>query len=771
MRNIVFDVRCLQDARYRDRGVGRLAANLVRSARKFAGSRQDVRIIGIADDALPPLEQRFSIHLDETHMNSYPAGENPCWFIQLSPMTHDPLHVARILDSPHAFKTAIVYDFIPLRARERYLPTLAHKIDYHTKLSWLSRYDHFFPISNHTRSELRQLLGIPERRMTVCAPPIDAAFLRPEAPSPATAPGHILVAGGGDTRKNVECPVRAHAVSLAVRTRRVPLLVAGSYPLWWQDALHQLHGGMGGTRSLLFFLEHVADDEFVKLYRSALCVIVPSRDEGFSIPVVEAMAAGVPVFASSIPAHCELVENHEFMFGPEDDKHLTRLLDRVITSSRFRNNIINDQSHRWQRFRDDEVARLFWVNMEKHAPAVPAAPVIGGRRPRIAFLTPLPPDRSGVADYTAATFKELGKHADVHVFTATKTNKAPAGVAAVAPISAWPYITAQFDRIVGVMGNSHFHLEVFDLLMRYGGACIEHDNRLIGFYRMLLGEARARVVAERELKRPLETGELEGWLVDESTLDATFLGEVAERSEPLFVHSRGTADLVRARFGIEARHLPFSIYRDWHEDQLRPGSRAAARKRLGISSDEVSIITMGYVAPVKAPAQCIWALEMLHGWGIPAKLYFVGETAMELPTLEGLCAELDLTSHVCFVSDYVSEQDYRDYLLAADVAVQLRTHLLGGLSGALLDCIAIGLPTVANHDLARSMEAPSYVSVVPDRPSPVLIAEALADALERRAQNSHADERRAYCETHSFRVYAERLCGALSLEVVRPAAR
>jgi glycosyltransferase involved in cell wall biosynthesis len=189
-----------------------------------------------------------------------------------------------------------------------------------------------------------------------------------------------------------------------------------------------------------------------------------------------------------------------------------------------------------------------------------------------------------------------------------------------------------------------------------------------------------------------------------------------------------------------------------------------------MSPGDFIIVTLGYVGTAKAPLDCIWAMDILRGWGISSKLYFVGDAAMDLAPLYALCAELDLASQVSFVSSYVSEDNYRDYLRAADVAVQLRTHLLGGLSGALLDCIAAGLPTVANQDLAESMEAPSYVFRVPDRPSPVLIAEALATVMDSRAATRpRDDERRAYCDVHSFRAYAEQLCAALSLETARSA--
>ena len=238
--NVVLDVRSLQDGHYRDRGVGRLGANLLESARRVI-SQSKLNIIGLVDPALPQLEQRFRVHLDETRSHSYVQTDGSCWFIELSPMTHDPLFVARFLDSAHAFKGAIVYDFIPQSAPERYLPKLADKIDYHVKLQWLRRYDHFFPISHHTNAELRRNLGIAEERATVSAPPIDSAFLKCASGEPRLT-GHVLCAGGGDSRKNVECAIRAHARSGV----SAPLLITGVYPVSWKEKFCQLHAAAGG---------------------------------------------------------------------------------------------------------------------------------------------------------------------------------------------------------------------------------------------------------------------------------------------------------------------------------------------------------------------------------------------------------------------------------------------------------------------------------------------------------------------------------------------
>lgn len=765
---IVFDMRCLQDPSYKDRGVGKLSANLVRTVGRL---REKIKIstLGLIDPVLPPLEDRFLHLVDRVRSNAY-LGAKGCStvFVELSPMTHDPLFQGRIVNDPDILKLAIVYDFIPLMKPERYLPTASNRLDYHTQLIWLSRYDHFFPISQHTSDKLRRILGVNPMRITKTGAPIDSAFERADTSGRRErfSDRYILACGGAEPRKNIECPILAHAGSGAMQDAGIRIVVTGNYPPGWQEVLRDLYVRNGGRQELLIFPGFVDEDKLVSIYRDALCTVVATHMEGFSIPVVEAMAAGSPVIASSIPAHKELIGRDDLMFSPDSVEELRRKLEALTVDQAGRTEIILDQSTRWQRFRADKIADEFWSTVgdlvTRRQPK--RTGILRGARPQIAFLSPMPPDQSGVADYSAATIRELRKLVDVHVFSKHAPLTTPDGAASAQQITTLPCLSSGFDRVVGVIGNSHFHLEVFQLLERYGGACIEHDNRLLGFYGSLLGSPRACAVAERELGRSVSVEEVGSWLQDESRLRATFLGEIAEWASPMFVHSRVTAKIVRERFSKTAIYLPFSIYRQWETDPTDRRLKLAARRRLGIAKKEFAIISLGFVHSNKAAEECIWAVDLLRSWDIPAKLHFVGGFASDEGPFRNLVSNLGLTDHVVFSSDFVGEAQYRDYLLAADAAVQLRTHFFGGLSGALLDCIAVGLPSVANEDLALAMEGPTYVSTVPDHPSPVLVAEALAKISQKAANRSQFDEaRRHYCDVHSFKNYAQQLCEGLGL--------
>jgi len=549
----------------------------------------------------------------------------------------------------------------------------------------------------------------------------------------------------------------------------IALIITGTYSGNWQASLRALHAENGGKPDLLRFPGHVQEQALVDLYRGATCVVCPSRAEGFSIPIIEAMAMGAPVIASSIPAHAELIERRDLLASPDDDATVARLLERIANDPLFRSEIVSGYQGAWRRFRAPAVARRAWsavVAQAARRPLLPPAAMVGRRRrPRVAILSPLPPDRSGVATYTAASLGEIGRHLDLHVFTETGNPLPVAGPQTIQPLSALPHLSSVFERVISVVGNSHFHLSIFQHLRRYGGACIAHDSRLLHFYHSCLGEVRCKEQAERELGRPLAGGEIDRWLRDESTLETQFLGEIAQISEPLLLHSKVTVRLVEERYQAHPVYLPFCIYREQAANALTPEARATARRRLEISDDTILIVSFGIVNASKAPGDCILALQILRAWGYAARLSFVGPAGADSETLRRLARRIGADGAVGLTEGFVDETTYTDFLLAADVGIQLRTHGFGGLSGALLDCIASGLPTVANKDLAEAMEAPGYVTRVPDLPSPLMIAEALAALVEEAGRSSRREEERlAYAHERSFTRYAQRLVAALGFD-------
>lgn len=744
---IVFDARCLQDPAYRYRGIGQHATVMVAGARTcFAPGAP--RLVALVSARLPDLLPDFTDLFDEVTQDLADLDVPGAWFVQLSPLTHPALPLASVLRRADLFKAALFYDAIPVLYPDWYLSSPKDRLDYRTNSLWLGKYDSFHAISHCARDQLRDLLGRADLPCSVTGVGLRAALIPTAPPLPRAARAGILVAGGGDRRKNVDFAVRAHARSALMRAQGIALRVFGGADEASRRQMRALHEAEGGVPGALTFESHLDDEALLDLYRGAIATLIPSLSEGFSIPVIESSAAGTPLLASDIEAHRELVADASYRFDPTDlDALVARLEDLAgspPTSSSSSSSsppsssptswqaAQDAQAEIWQAFRPQAVAARFWADLSATAarrPPPSGARIQRGARPVLAVLAPMPPSPSGVADYTLRCLEDLTQRADVRLFTDSPAGPRPP-LLAQEPISARAFTTGTADAVLSVMGNSHFHLKTFRLMMEYGGDCISHDVRMLDFYMHFVGVERTRAVAERELQRPVTDEMVKAWRSDPALLPVPLLSEMALRAGRFFVHSQLTRDLVTSACGKSAIALPFAHYSTFALDRLEPSARQAARARLGCPRDELLVTTFGYLTPDKALPQLIWACDLLVSWGFKVRLAFCGADAGQVREgLARLTKELGLEDKVIFHDKPVSKATYEDYLAASDAAVQLRTYQLGSISGAIVDCIGAALPTVANLHLAGAMDAPDFVRRVPDHLSAVLIAEQLAEIL------------------------------------------
>ncbi len=687
-------------------------------------------------------------------------------------MTHDPHFVARLQGRRNIVSLACVYDFIPYEFREHYLRSAETSIAYHAALACLRRYDWLCPISKVTKSRLDGVLSYSASRIVTTG-----VALRPSFPprrvrdSGESGQFRILVPSGREWRKNPEVVVRAHAASACLQSRRVRLTVLGVDGPTSSGMLGELAERNGGDPSLLEFPAFLDDAALCKLYRDSTVVVVPSLTEGFSIPVIEASSQGVPVLASDCGAHAELVQDPMDRFCAHDHERLRYLLEEVIGRPASLEERRARQAGIWEPYTRDRVCDRFWSTVlaavdSRMEDGVARANVLNRKLPRIAFLSPMPPARSGCAEYSAATLKTLSRYADVSLFSEYATPELPNGVVQIGAPYTYACVSSKFDAVLSVLGNSHFHRIEFDLLLSYGAACISHDSRLLNFYWHEFGAERTANLATAELGEPVGVDMIDHWLANPGTLPTLHLSEVVASSRPLLVHSPITADLIQKLYGCTPVTLPFVPYRNFSEEEIMEPSREVARNRLGLSSDTVVLATFGFVSLDKAPGEVIWALEQTRSWGYDARLVFVGHVdPLVAAVLERISRDAGVEGYVFTPDNTWEEAVYRDWLIAADVAVQLRTYQLGGLSGGLLDCIAAGLPTVANNHLARAVGAPDYISRVADGLSAVRIAEEIANILDRGTHRRRPlATRRQELAERNFETYCTRLLNALGLD-------
>jgi glycosyltransferase involved in cell wall biosynthesis len=147
--------------------------------------------------------------------------------------------------------------------------------------------DRIFVNSAFTAGEVVELLGVEAERVVVAHPGIDPGF-RPDNDRADLGGPYVLAVGTLEPRKNL--PALAEAFAL-VRRRHPELTLAIAGLEGWEDRPLAAEG--------IRLLGYVPDDELARLYRGAAAFAYPSSFEGFGMPVVEALASGVPTVVST----------------------------------------------------------------------------------------------------------------------------------------------------------------------------------------------------------------------------------------------------------------------------------------------------------------------------------------------------------------------------------------------------------------------------------------------------------------------------------------
>jgi hypothetical protein len=161
---------------------------------------------------------------------------------------------------------------------------------------------------------------------------------------------------------------------------------------------------------------------------------------------------------------------------------------------------------------------------------------------------------------------------------------------------------------------------------------------------------------------------------------------------------------------------------------------------------------------------CIAALDLLRSWNLPAELYFVGKATAEAQEISRIASCYAVEQYVHVINVSAGGMKCRDFLIASDAAIQVRGSRLERPAMSLMDCISAGLPSVATRHLAALCDTPAYIRTVPDRFSPLQVAEQLALIWESNScRDRYACARAAYLEKHNFRSYAQRLMEILGL--------
>jgi glycosyltransferase involved in cell wall biosynthesis/SAM-dependent methyltransferase len=308
---------------------------------------------------------------------------------------------------------------------------------------------------------------------------------------------------------------------------------------------------------------------------------------------------------------------------------------------------------------------------------------------RLAFFSPMPPAKSGIADYSAAVVPELRRGMEVEVF------------------EHGPYNPAGFDLALYQIGNNEHHLFAYRNALQNPGVVVLHEANLHHLICDLTirgkdwdayiaeaeynGGAAARTYAERV--RALEVGpDYEG---------LPMLRRILEASRGIIVHSAFVEQQLRAA-GFE-KPIAVIPHGAWLPES---SDRMAFRHRLGLNETTPLIGVFGFLKPYKRIRESLRAFRRLVRVQPDAKMILVGEPHPEFP-LASIISSLQLDEHVR-VLGFVPIEDFGGYIAACDVILNLRFPTVGESSGTLLRSLGAGKAVLVS-DVGSFSEYPNGV--------------------------------------------------------------
>lgn len=359
----------------------------------------------------------------------------------------------------------------------------------------------------------------------------------------------------------------------------------------------------------------------------------------------------------------------------------------------------------------------------------------------LAYVSPLPPERTGIADYSEELIPELKKYYDVVFITEQENIDSKYAESYNIHNSKWLLDNKdEVDRVLYQVGNSPFHQYMLDLVKLVPGTVVLHD-----FYLGHLRHWREVYV------RPAD------WLTSlyyshgyKALLDAKSDTDYAKFEYPV------NWDLIKSANGL-ILHSEYSklLLDKWYFSNGRVRSyvipllrkhdvnnEKSYRNNVGLNNHDFVICSFGFLGESKQNHRLIEAFSKSKlATNERCKLIFVGENPKSDYGLglESTIKELGLSKRVR-ITGFAEHSVYKKYLTVSDVAVQLRTQSRGETSGTALDCMNYGIPLIVNANGSMAELNKDAVWLLPDEFSDAELIHALEELYENEVRRKKMGE-------------------------------
>ena len=588
----------------------------------------------------------------------------------------------------HTKYVATIHDLIPLVMKDTYLSLWSKTLqqDYSDKLDILKEYDHLFPISKSTKQDISSLISIPDEKQTITFEGVSNDFDIHPFPNISADEDYILYIGGFDPRKNMLRAIEAFAFFMQNYNTN-----SKDYKLYLVCSLNKeeksellAYAKKHNIQDSILLTGFVKHHKLLNIYKNARCFFFPSLYEGFGLPILEALASGLPVVCSNNSSLPEVAGKDSYYFDPYNIKDMAQSLQKVLNQ---------DMTLPYRKKRHDYASQFTWqkpatimLNKMQNLLDTKTTPI-----KKLAWVSPFPPQRSGIANYSEVLLLAMKDDADISIYY---DNVLPSTelqtMFKTKPLDQLPKDFDTYDEVIYHIGNNtEFHTNIYNYAWNYPSTVVIHDSNIHPFLKEAFLNSKDKTHYDTALK--IHTDESSNNDID--VFKYPMSDAIAQRSKRVIVHHRWVKEQLLNNSNVEV--IPhFAYIQPEYQQPILP-------------NDEFTITTFGDINTNKLPDIQIQAAKILLDDGYPIRWIFAGKTQPETKILFTNLKNTPYEDNI-ISTGYLTNQEYFQHIYSCDLSVNLRNPSMGEASGTLTQALFASKPLIIG-DLQQYQEFPDDI--------------------------------------------------------------
>jgi len=589
---------------------------------------------------------------------------------------------------------ATIFDLIPLVMRKEFLDKWPENISkiYLSKLNTIKKdYDLLLHISENTKNDFIKNFKTTNINHEVTHLAVEDSYKPDPFPIIVSPEKYILFTGGFDPRKNMFRAIEAFSIfNLKLpKVDRFKLHIVCQLDQISTDLLKE-HAKKFNCLDDLVLTGFISENDLITEYKKASAFFFPSLYEGFGLPILEALACGIPLACSDNSSIPEVGGKYAKYFNPYDVEDMAAKL-LVVSKESHDLKKRNERYEYSKNFDWNKTAELTFgafCSELKHKTRK-------SHKKKIAWLSPFPPQQSGISRYSEMITKELAKICDIDLFyDSVKPDENKLIFNKIHNIKYFRELSDQYDEVFYNIGNNPlFHTEIYKIAWEIPGTVILHDYNIQPF----LEHAFLRGLEKKYFYKSLSEGygisidtikKKTSHGIDPSFWKYSMSHALINRSKRTIVHSNWVREQFDKNLNIDVIPLFCEKIPEINLKELNK-----IRKKYNINENEYVVSILGFVNWNKHPEFSIDAVAKLIDHGYPVKLILAGQLSPELEKLTNNKNVLKYRENFIF-TNYMSDSEYFNIIHLSDLIINLRFPSMGESSLTLMQAFTAKKPTI-----------------------------------------------------------------------------